>query len=388
MSVFNSFYRVIKPSKTGDFHDEWKECLLQLDSISHSKYAILRLNVFVDVTNADDMLQKKQHIGNSLKKLFKDSYPPYTVSGHTPEPPYQVCFEVLCTKSDKSITYKRAGDISYIVFEMDKWKEIWCAGLGDYRMLTNIEKASIASFEKLQEILQSENMTFDHIVRQWNFISDILLKEPRDSETIQYYQVFNEIRYEYYSRNKNIMSYPAATGIGTKFSGVIIDCYAIMSDQTIQAIPIKNPIQKNPYTYGQRVLIGSSLQEKQKKHPPLFERALLLTKKDASRLFISGTASIKGQKNVEIGDIEKQTHVTLENIEKLVCRENLQDQYKNLEVFPDKYAYARVYVKYISDIPKVKSICESFFRNIPIIYLQADVCRDDLLVEIEAEKFY
>ena len=43
----------------------------------------------------------------------------------------------------------------------------------------------------------------------------------------------------------------------------------------------------------------------------------------------------------------------------------------------------RVYVKYKNDIQEVKNICERYFPNLQILYVVADICRPELLVEIE-----
>jgi hypothetical protein len=42
-----------------------------------------------------------------------------------------------------------------------------------------------------------------------------------------------------------------------------------------------------------------------------------------------------------------------------------------------------VYIKFPQDHAKVRAICEARLGELPIIYAVADVCRDDLLVEIE-----
>jgi len=43
----------------------------------------------------------------------------------------------------------------------------------------------------------------------------------------------------------------------------------------------------------------------------------------------------------------------------------------------------RVYVKYKKDIPPVKDVCHKYFPELPIVYVVADICRPELLVEIE-----
>ena len=50
-----------------------------------------------------------------------------------------------------------------------------------------------------------------------------------------------------------------------------------------------------------------------------------------------------------------------------------------------KCTLIRAYVKRQEYFSAVKDICREQFPGAPAIYTEADVCRDDLLVEIEAE---
>ena len=56
-----------------------------------------------------------------------------------------------------------------------------------------------------------------------------------------------------------------------------------------------------------------------------------------------------------------------------------EDCYKALQDF----STLRVYVKYPEQIEIVRTIYEKHFKTPNIIYLDADICRDNLLVEIE-----
>ena len=47
----------------------------------------------------------------------------------------------------------------------------------------------------------------------------------------------------------------------------------------------------------------------------------------------------------------------------------------------------RVYVKRREDYPQAREVCEKRLGELPIIYAIADVCRPELLVEIEGIAF-
>ena len=47
------------------------------------------------------------------------------------------------------------------------------------------------------------------------------------------------------------------------------------------------------------------------------------------------------------------------------------------------FTYLRAYIKEEHHFQEVRVLCEASFPDVSISYLQADVCRDNLLVEIE-----
>jgi len=174
-----------------------------------------------------------------------------------------------------------------------------------------------------------------------------------------------------------VPGFPAATGIGMKYGGISLDCIAVITGDDHKVIPVNNPDQVKPYEYGRVVLKGIQV--------PQFERAVLFSGERDSTLFISGTASILGQDTIGADDIEKQTIITIENIMKLVEASH----HHNIDGSPlcdlSNLILLRVYVKRQSDFEKVKKICNSYFIGAPAVYIEADVCRENLLVEIEAE---
>jgi enamine deaminase RidA (YjgF/YER057c/UK114 family) len=234
-------------------------------------------------------------------------------------------------------------------------------------------KAASAAFDQMRAILDAEDMTFNNLVRQWNYIGNIL--EVKNG--IQNYQIFNEVRSLNYHNYRSVPGFPAATGVGMKHGGVKLDFCAIEAEKSIKIIAIDNPDQIKPYEYGQQVLKGVN--------PPQFERAVLMTNNRNSTLFVSGTASILGQETIGIEDIEKQTVVTIGNINKLYNTSKIRQLTGNTETDAGRLALLRVYIKNQSDFAKVKSICQEHFPGVLALYIEADICRDNLLVEIEAE---
>jgi enamine deaminase RidA (YjgF/YER057c/UK114 family) len=267
------------------------------------------------------------------------------------------------------------------VIESDSSKEVWGAGLGNDDYYDDTRKAAVASFEIVTEILHRENLSMNNLVRQWNFIGDILGMK----EGFQNYQVFNEVRSEFYSKFRTIAGFPAATGVGMKYGGVFLDFCALKTDDTVTMKAVSNPSQINAYEYSQQVLKGFAGSADSVKHPPQFERGLILINKTGSTLFVSGTASIIGQETIGKGDITEQTIVTIENIKKVADIERIKQLAEKQDMTDGKYSLLRVYIKKQEDFSSVKRICNKHFKDSPVIFIEADICRDDLLTEIEAE---
>jgi enamine deaminase RidA (YjgF/YER057c/UK114 family) len=103
---------------------------------------------------------------------------------------------------------------------------------------------------------------------------------------------------------------------------------------------------------------------------------------------VSGTASIVNSRTCHPGDIVRQTEQTIENIERLIAPENFaRHGLPGAGATLKDIAKLRVYVKHPEDYEKCRDVCERLLPRVPAIYLHADICRPDLLVEIEAVAF-
>ena len=375
-------YFICLPSLQGSLEEEWEQCCRQIIKIISIGNRPLKFNIFVDQPDYQSFLDIKESIIKSLTETFGSQIPALNVTAHPPEKPWKVAVEAAFVINDDSeLLYRKWNSIPYVVRISDSGKEVWANGLGEGLFPTDTKKAAEAAFDQMRILLETEGMSFNHLVRQWNYIGNILKVE----DEFQNYQLFNEIRNKNYKKYRTISGYPAATGVGMKFGGVKLDFYAVEPGKSIKITAVDNQEQVKPYAYGQQVLKGIPVDGTEKKQPPQFERAVLLSNRLNSSILVSGTASIIGQDTIGIGDIEKQTDITIENIRRL--HEN--GRVGLLKGYPDKDSsrllLLRVYIKDQDDFAKVKSICESLFPDVPTVYIEADICRDDLLVEIEAE---
>ena len=109
---------------------------------------------------------------------------------------------------------------------------------------------------------------------------------------------------------------------------------------------------------------------------------------DAVIAFVSGTASIVNSETRHVGDAARQTEQTLENIERLIGAENFAaHNLAGAGARLSDMAAVRVYVKRPEDYPKCKAESEKRLGEAPVIYVVADICRPELLVEIEGVAF-
>jgi enamine deaminase RidA (YjgF/YER057c/UK114 family) len=121
---------------------------------------------------------------------------------------------------------------------------------------------------------------------------------------------------------------------------------------------------------------------------PKFARAMALATGKYVTTWISGTASIVNSETQYPGDIERQTEQTIDNIEKLISADNFHRHgISNAGASLSDLTKMRVYLKRAADLPKCQAICERRFSAVPAIYITADICRPDLLVEIEGVAF-
>lgn len=388
MSLIKPTYKIIFPREDGNFSKQWNSCLKQItDLCKEGSQGLIRVNAFVQAENQLDYIEKHKQVASSFEEAFGENCPAFGVIMQEPEDPYLVICEIGLTKPDKAkIEYGKFKNRPYSIIRTKNYNEYWTIGTYSVSPEENTVDASNHSFQYLKELYDHLGLSFDNIVRQWNYVGKILKCEDENGKCRQHYQIFNETRHQYYSRYRKREDFPAATGIGMTYPGVCIDSFAVSGKKELKIIPISNPHQRESYHYGQKVLVGQPADSLPKNQAPQFERAKLIALKKATRLIISGTASIIGEKTIGVGDVEKQTRVTIQNIQNLSTRENLLKHFPEIKLFPETYSYVRVYVKHKEDIAKVKKICsEAFGSETPATYVAANICRNDLLVEIEAE---
>ncbi len=324
-----------------------------------SERRILRVVIFGASDSRESYLECRAEINKYMEESFPIENRP--LWSYVTQPPFEAQFiaEAWWVEDEEQwqIEAKSSGELAYISMCKGEAKRILIGGLNAVTEAKKIYDQSTIICNSISEILEREQMPIDSIVRQWNYIERITFEDAQN----QHYQEFNDARSELYSRCGWADGYPAATGIGALAGGITIDVDASVGEFVR---PIDNGLQVAAHAYSEGVLIG----ELSQKTTPKFERAKLLD----DMLYVSGTAAIRGEESLVGVSAAEQTRITLENIDVLLNESGCQ-QAESL----------RVYIKYKEDFPQIKEVVEAYAPG-DAIYLFADICRDELLVEIES----
>ena len=196
---------------------------------------------------------------------------------------------------------------------------------------------------------------FKYPFRIWNFVPYINSGEG-DNEVYKKFctgrlNAFNELQLP-------SSEFPSASCVGTKNGRGSITIFA----SKVKPTHVQNKNQINAFDYPRKYGPSS----------PSFARATSLCIDEHDYFFISGTSSILG--HATIGkDLDTQLNVTEDNIKHLLKSEHNKSKPK----------FLTAYVRNKSDYPIVANWLDRTFPNVKNVIVAADICRSQLLVEVE-----
>jgi enamine deaminase RidA (YjgF/YER057c/UK114 family) len=232
-----------------------------------------------------------------------------------------------------------------------------------------LQQATAQAYRQICATLDAEN--YPHLLRVWNYLPEI----NRDEHGGERYRQFNRARQQTLRAcgRAHEGNLPAASALGSPVASPVVVYF--LAGRT-PATFVENPRQVSAYHYPREY--GT--------HRPAFSRAALLRQPGGLALFISGTASIVGHRSLHLGDTAAQTREILANIQALLAQANRAARGARFEL---SALACKVYVRRPADLPLVRAELDGALgRRARVIYLQADICRQDLLVEIEAAAMY
>jgi len=199
---------------------------------------------------------------------------------------------------------------------------------------------------------------FAQPIRFWNYLTAIL----DDEQGMERYRRFNIGRHRAFLAQLRQAVPPAASGVGGHDGASVI--YFLAGRDAAQ--PIENPRQVSAYEYPPQYGPRS----------PSFSRAGLF----GGALFISGTASIVGHETRHGGDWRGQLGETLENLRALIGNAGQAAALARAEDWGLKI-YLRDPARQADVEP---ALIAMFGAGSQRLYLRGEICRPDLLLEIEA----
>ncbi len=208
---------------------------------------------------------------------------------------------------------------------------------------------------------------YPHLIRMWNYFPGINL----GAAGLDRYRCFCRARAQAFEDDYGEFDrkLPSASAVGSQPGDLVI--YFIAARQPGEHR--ENPRQVSAYRYP----------EKYGPRSPSFARATLKHWGDRTFLYISGTASIVGHESRHVGDAQAQLQETLRNLEALlqsVANEN-RARFSGLH----DLTHCKIYIRDPAHVGLVKrELDKRLSPEASRLYLQGDICRSDLLLEIEA----
>ena len=222
-----------------------------------------------------------------------------------------------------------------------------------------------------------------HPVRFWNFIPGI---GRSMNGQLNRYMVFNAGRHAAYMdwyrpRDAKRWEIATASGVGHRGRDLIIHCLA----STRRGQAVENPRQIPAYRYSRRFGPFS----------PSFARATILPRcgPDPDRLLVGGTASIRGEQSWHLSNLQRQTDETLANLAAVIKTASTRSDAPTIKALDDRNDVGQwlsllhsVRVYYVHDEHKRhlrQALAEHFNDGQDVEWVRADLCRPELLVEME-----
>jgi enamine deaminase RidA (YjgF/YER057c/UK114 family) len=283
------------------------------------------------------------------------------------DPPWGVGFSGVLIHA---VSLENADDVWTIMDGETPCGRGWRRSGSTYLMLQNIQGQAGSRpgqvremLDRAEGILRRNGASYKDVARTWLYLSDILV----------WYPEFNKTRSEKYGEfgimpgpGNTSFLLPASTGIGaniTSGAAASMDLLAVVEngDLTSRVRKLSNRKQLDAFRYG-----------------AAFSRGIVIEEDNVSLIQVSGTAAIdKHGVSLYPGDIRSQINCTFDKIESLLHQEGAD--LRNIAaatVFVKSPEYASIFWEMATD---------RGLADFPAVCVVADICREELLFEIDAE---
>jgi chorismate lyase/3-hydroxybenzoate synthase len=228
-----------------------------------------------------------------------------------------------------------------------------------------LEGATFDAYDRL--LVAARRAGYPYLLRVWNFVPGIN-DGPGDFERYKLFCKGRSNAFVTHAGDAFPQILPAASAVGCTGNALLI--HALAAKQP--GLPVENPRQVSAYRYPERYGPRSPTFARGMKAPPPWRGAL----------FVSGTASITGHESLHPGDPAAQAGETLTNIDAVLDAAGIAGKGAPLG---ERIDALRVYVRHRRHLPALREALDRRLgRAVPTVWLQAEICRAELLVEIEA----
>jgi chorismate lyase/3-hydroxybenzoate synthase len=230
----------------------------------------------------------------------------------------------------------------------------------DETRYADLDAATYAAYRDIRATVEQHG--YPYLFRVWNYFPGI----NQSQHGAERYRAFCQGRYRALANTSPDfeITLPSACAIGSRQPGLLI--YLLAAKHP--GVQIENPRQVSAFRYPPQYGPKS----------PSFSRAVLKQWEGESHLYVSGTASIVGHMSQHPGDPLAQLDETLVNLEALLTHAG-----RYLDA-PVRLALLKVYARPELDIAAVQQrLGERLGADLPQVVLLGDICRQDLLLEVE-----
>lgn len=237
-------------------------------------------------------------------------------------------------------------------------------GCVEIEQQASLDTISYLAYSRIFDFIDSRE--YGHLLRVWNYFPGI----NSNAEGLERYQRFCRGRHEAFVAKGRLVANdaPAACALGTRGGPLVV--YFLAARRSGQRV--ENPRQLSAYHYPAQYGPRS----------PTFSRAMLTTSGRDPLLFISGTAGIVGHETQHIGNAADQARETVANVLAVIeeaRRAGLRFDASNGKLLPKAYLRRPEFLPIVRE-----ALAQAFGPETDVVYLQADICRSDLLLEVEA----
>ncbi len=208
-----------------------------------------------------------------------------------------------------------------------------------------------------------------HLARIWNYVPAINEPGPGGLENYRIFCRARSLAFEQdYGRGfKSLL--PAASAVGAKSAALTVAFAA----SPARPRHVENPLQVSAYDYP----------EDYGPRAPSFARATVVPGTERNTVFISGTAAIRGHATIAPQHLRPQLDCTLENLREISAACGLGADLTRRSAATRHF---KIYLRHAADQPQVAARLQETLLtdNDRVSYLLADICRTELLIEIEA----